>query len=54
MAKALPSSQMEIPKPAAEDWSWLATENGFDRQEEPPEFVSLPPPSFPSFLDARV
>ncbi|URD98242.1 CW-type Zinc Finger [Musa troglodytarum] len=37
MAKALPSSQMEIPKPAAEDWSWLATENGFDHQEEPPE-----------------
>ncbi|CAL9152272.1 unnamed protein product [Musa hybrid cultivar] len=29
---------MEIPKPAAEDWSWLSTENGFDHQEEPPEF----------------
>ncbi|CAL9050640.1 unnamed protein product [Musa banksii] len=29
---------MEIPMPAAEDWSWLATENGFDHQEEPPEF----------------
>ncbi|KAJ8486137.1 hypothetical protein OPV22_018622 [Ensete ventricosum] len=42
MAQALPSSplrvsQMEIPKPAADDWSWLATENGFDPQEEPPE-----------------